>query len=99
MKYFSGLGLKNDWHLFKSLIKNFGFSLNKYDIVGFDYGAILALQYAEQKIKKHERIGKVIFAFIPSLESDVLVMFIQEKLGHLGLKFSKIAQGVPLNVS
>ena len=60
MKYFSGLGLKNDWHLFKSLIKNFGFSLNKYDIVGFDYGAILALQYAEQKIKKHERIGKVI---------------------------------------
>lgn len=48
---------------------------------------------------KEENIQEVIFAFIPSLESDVLVMFIQEKLGHLGLKFSKIAQGVPLNVS
>ncbi|RDU67063.1 recombination protein RecR [Helicobacter didelphidarum] len=48
---------------------------------------------------QHEDIKEVIFAFMPSLESDVLIMFIQEKLEHLGLQFSKIAQGVPSNVS
>ncbi|STQ85916.1 recombination protein RecR [Helicobacter muridarum] len=48
---------------------------------------------------RHEQISEVIFAFSPSLQSDVLVMFIQEKLGDLGLTFSRIAQGVPSNVS
>ncbi|MDY5950287.1 MAG: recombination protein RecR, partial [Helicobacter sp.] len=46
-----------------------------------------------------ENIEEVIFAFMPSLESDMIVMFIQEKLADLCLKFSKIAQGVPSNVS
>ena len=45
------------------------------------------------------QIKEVIFAFMPSLESDMIVMFIQEKLAHLHLHFSKIAQGVPSNVS
>ncbi len=48
---------------------------------------------------KDENIEEVIFAFMPSLESDIVVMFIQEKLADLCLKFSKIAQGVPSNVS
>ncbi len=48
---------------------------------------------------KEENIQEVIFAFMPSLESDLIVMFIQEKLSCLHLKFSKIAQGVPSNVS
>ncbi len=48
---------------------------------------------------QNEQIEEVIFAFMPSLESDMLVMFIQEKLMHLHLHFSKIAQGVPSNVS
>lgn len=46
-----------------------------------------------------ECIEEIIFAFMPSLESDVLAMFIQEKLEHLHVRFSKIAQGVPSNVS
>lgn len=48
---------------------------------------------------KDSQIEEVIFAFIPSLESDMIVMFMQEKLSHLQLHFSKIAQGVPSNVS
>ncbi len=51
-----------------------------------------------QRITK-EGIQEIIFAFTPSLESDMLVMFIQEKLSHLELHFSKIAQGVPSNIS
>ncbi|MWV62452.1 recombination protein RecR [Helicobacter saguini] len=48
---------------------------------------------------KNEGIEEVIFAFAPSLESDMLIMFIQEKLENLELRFSKIAQGVPQNIS
>ena len=48
---------------------------------------------------KDSQIEEVIFAFMPSLESDMIVMFMQEKLSHLQLHFSKIAQGVPSNVS
>lgn len=51
-----------------------------------------------KRIQESE-IKEVIFAFMPSLESDMIVMFIQEKLAHLNLHFSKIAQGVPSNVS
>lgn len=48
---------------------------------------------------KSEGISEIIFAFAPSLQSDMLIMFIQEKLENLELKFSKIAQGVPQNIS
>lgn len=48
---------------------------------------------------KVEKIQEIIFAFTPSLESDMLVLFIQDRLSSLHVKFSKIAQGVPSNVS
>ncbi|RDU73660.1 recombination protein RecR [Helicobacter aurati] len=47
----------------------------------------------------NEAIKEVIFAFSPSLQNDILIMFIQEQLENLELIFSRIAQGVPSNVS
>lgn len=43
--------------------------------------------------------SEVIFAFTPGLNSDALMLFIEDKIAKDGLKFSKIAQGVPTGVS
>lgn len=43
--------------------------------------------------------SELIFAFTPGLNSDALIMFIEDKLSLPELKFSKIAQGVPTGVS
>ena len=55
-------------------------------------------------IEKLERviqdgIEEVIFAFSPSLSSDGVILFIEEKLKNYKLSFTKIAQGVPTGVS
>lgn len=42
---------------------------------------------------------EVIFAFTPGLSADAIMLYIEDRLGDLGLKFSKIAQGVPTGVS
>lgn len=42
---------------------------------------------------------EIIFAFTPGLNSDALMLFVQDKLGLDELNFSKIAQGVPTGVS
>lgn len=42
---------------------------------------------------------EVIFALTPGLNSDALMLYIEDKLGLFELKFSKIAQGVPTGVS
>lgn len=44
-------------------------------------------------------IEEVIFAFSPSLASDGVILFIEEKLKAYALQFTKIAQGVPTGVS
>ncbi len=44
-------------------------------------------------------ILEVIFAFSPSLASDGIILFIEDKLKSYPLEFSKIAQGVPTGVS
>jgi recombination protein RecR len=47
----------------------------------------------------HEADAKeVIFAFTPSLASDAMILFIEDKLQDLSLSFTKIAQGVPTGV-
>ncbi len=46
-----------------------------------------------------EGIKEVIFAFSPSVLSDSLVLYIEDKLQDLALSFSRIAQGVPTGVS
>ncbi|MDR1614857.1 MAG: recombination mediator RecR [Campylobacteraceae bacterium] len=54
-----------------------------------------------EKLKSiiHEAEAKeVIFAFTPSLASDAMILFIEDKLQDLSLSFTKIAQGVPTGV-
>ncbi|MDR0762130.1 MAG: recombination mediator RecR [Campylobacteraceae bacterium] len=54
-----------------------------------------------EKLKNiiHEAEAKeVIFAFTPSLASDAMILFIEDKLKDLSLSFTKIAQGVPTGV-
>lgn len=45
-----------------------------------------------------EGVTEVIFALTPSLASDALILFIEDKLKNFGLVFTKIAQGVPTGV-
>ncbi len=42
---------------------------------------------------------EIIFAFTPGLNSDAVMLFVEERLGVKNIKFSKIAQGVPTGVS
>lgn len=58
----------------------------------------LDLQLLQKRIET-EKIKEIIFAFTPSLGSDSLMLYLEDKLAHLGLKFTKIAQGVPTGVS
>ena len=41
---------------------------------------------------------EVIFAFPPSIATDTMILYIEDKLEGMGLRFSKIAQGVPTGV-
>lgn len=43
-------------------------------------------------------VEEVIFAFPPSLATDTMILYIEDKLSNIDLKFSKIAQGVPTGV-
>lgn len=49
------------------------------------------------KIKLYD-IKEIIFAFSPSLASDAIILYIEDKLKDENIKFSKIAQGVPTGV-
>ncbi|MEY4504474.1 MAG: hypothetical protein RL154_768, partial [Pseudomonadota bacterium] len=44
-------------------------------------------------------VQEILFAFTPCVESDVLISFLEEKLKHYPLRFTKIAQGVPTGIS
>ncbi len=57
-----------------------------------------------EQIEKLERIVssgvlEIIFAFSPSLASDGIILFVEDKLKSYSVEFSKIAQGVPTGVS
>jgi recombination protein RecR len=43
-------------------------------------------------------VEEVIFAFPPSIAADTMILYIEDKLEGLNLRFSKIAQGVPAGV-
>jgi recombination protein RecR len=43
-------------------------------------------------------VSEVIFAFPPSLATDTMILYIEDKLAGCDLYFSKIAQGVPTGV-
>jgi recombination protein RecR len=43
-------------------------------------------------------VEEVVFAFPPSLATDTMILYIEDKLAGTGLEFTKIAQGVPTGV-
>jgi recombination protein RecR len=51
-----------------------------------------------KNIIQEAAVKEVIFAFTPSLASDAMILFIEDKLKDLSLNFTKIAQGVPTGV-
>ena len=42
---------------------------------------------------------ELIFALTPGINSDGIMLYVEDKLADLGLKFTKLAQGVPTGVS
>lgn len=45
-----------------------------------------------------EGVEEIIFAFPPSIATDTMILYIEEKLKGLDIIFTKIAQGVPTGV-
>ena len=45
-----------------------------------------------------EDVSEVIFAFPPSIATDTMILYIEDKLDGFDLNFTKIAQGVPTGV-
>ena len=43
-------------------------------------------------------VGEIIFAFPPSIATDTMILYIEDKLKGLEIDFTKIAQGVPTGV-
>ena len=43
-------------------------------------------------------VDEIIFAFPPSIATDTMILYIEDKLIGLDVKFTKIAQGVPTGV-
>ena len=54
------------------------------------------LEKLESSMK--EGVKEIIFALTPSMASDGLILFIEDRLKEYGLVFTKIAQGVPTGV-
>lgn len=43
-------------------------------------------------------VSEIIFAFPPSIATDTMILYIEDKLKYFDIKFTKIAQGVPTGV-
>ena len=43
-------------------------------------------------------VDEIIFAFPPSIATDTMILYIEDKLKGLDIHFTKIAQGVPTGV-
>lgn len=46
-----------------------------------------------------EEVREIVFAFSPSVASETMIYYIEDKLAPFGLAFTKIAQGVPTGVN
>lgn len=51
-----------------------------------------------EKVVK-EGVKEIVFALTPSIENDALMLYVEDKLKHYTLSFTRIAQGVPTGVS
>lgn len=45
------------------------------------------------------KIKEIIFAITPSLSNDSVILYVEDKMKDIDVKFTKIAQGVPTGVS
>jgi len=57
----------------------------------------LSISHLEDIIQ--DGVKEVLFALTPSIANDAVILYIEDKLSHYNLNFSKIAQGVPTGVS
>jgi recombination protein RecR len=57
----------------------------------------LTISHLEEIVK--DGVQEVLFALTPSISNDAVMLYIEDKLSHYSLNFSKIAQGVPTGVS
>ena len=64
----------------------------------FDALSAQTLQKLREVIEQRQT-KEIIFAFTPSIQSDALILYIEDQLKELGLRFTKIAQGVPTGVN
>jgi len=64
------------------------------------YYVISRLEDMDEYHLKHaiEGVSEVIFAFPPSIATDTMILYIEDKLGNQNLLYTKIAQGVPTGV-
>ncbi|WP_299547641.1 recombination mediator RecR [uncultured Helicobacter sp.] len=78
------------------LLEESGEFLGKYFVL--DSLEKFNLEQLEQNLLNFE-IREIIFALSPSLGSDSIMLYLEDKLQNFGLCFTKIAQGVPTGVS
>lgn len=71
---------------------------NSYDGLYFVFDDTNKLQALEENIKKNG-VEEIIFAFTPGINSDGIMLYLENELANFKLKFTKIAQGVPTGVS
>lgn len=55
------------------------------------------IYHLEEMVKQN--VHEILFAFTPSVASDTMIYYIEDKLSSFGLTFTKIAQGVPTGVN
>jgi recombination protein RecR len=55
-----------------------------------------SIENLKKRVRKN--IKEMIFALTPSLSNDAVILFIEDNLKGMDIKFTKIAQGVPTGV-
>ena len=72
---------------------------NVFDGIYFAIEEINSIDFNKLKINISKlKVKEVLFAFTPSIASDTMMIYIEDKLQNGNLKFSKIAQGIPTGV-
>jgi recombination protein RecR len=71
---------------------------NSFDGLYFVFNEINSVENLKDMIGKFNS-KELIFAFSPSINSDGIMLYIEDQLKELGISFTKIAQGIPTGVS
>ncbi|WP_291894781.1 recombination mediator RecR [Campylobacter sp.] len=71
---------------------------NSFDGLYFVFNEINSVENLKDMINKFNS-KELIFAFSPSINSDGIMLYIEDQLKELGISFTKIAQGIPTGVS